>query len=130
VAGGRDGPPLTVAVQPGLPDVLADPVQLDLVLTNLIENAVRHGGPGRPVHVGASFEGDQAVQVTVADQGPGIDPAVAERAFEPFVTSGDGRSTGIGLALCRTIVNGHGGTIELRGAHGGGTVVVVTLPLP
>ena len=122
-------PTLTLAVEPDLPEVLADPVQLDLVLTNLIENAVRHGGPGRPIHVGAAQEAGGSVRVTVADQGPGIDPVVLERAFEPFVTSGDGRSTGIGLALCRTIVSGHGGTIELRGAHGGGTVVVVTLPL-
>jgi two-component system sensor histidine kinase KdpD len=117
---------VAVAIAPDVPPVLADPVQLDLVLGNLLENAVRHSPPGEAVTVAARPEGDQ-VAIAVTDRGLGVDPTLGERAFEPFV-KGPGGSTGLGLALCQTIVSSHGGTIDLRGAPGGGTVAVVTFP--
>ena len=117
---------VTVELDPDVPPVLADPVQLDLVLANLLENAVRHSPPGEPVAVTAHRDGAR-VAIAVADRGRGIDPTLGERAFEPFV-KGPGGSTGLGLALCKTIVGAHGGTIDLRDAPGGGAIVVVTLP--
>jgi two-component system sensor histidine kinase KdpD len=118
---------VTVAIAPDVPPVLADPVQLDLVLGNLLENAVRHSPSGEAVAVTAHPDGAQ-VAIAVTDHGLGVEPALGERAFEPFV-KGPGGSTGLGLALCKTIVSSHGGTIALRDAPGGGTVAVVSFPI-
>ena len=127
VAGSPRGTAVEVVVEPDLPPVLADPVQLDLVLTNLLENAVRHSPPGLPVRVVAEHENGR-MRVTVIDRGPGLDPELGDRVFEPFVTGSGGATTGIGLALCRTIVTEHGGNIRLLPAHEGGTAAIVELP--
>jgi signal transduction histidine kinase len=107
--------------------VLADPVQLDLVVTNLLENAARHTHTGQRIGVEASGH-DHRVQLAVTDEGPGITADFAQRAFEPFVAGPGSTTTGIGLALCRAIVTAHGGTIRLEpGATGKGTKAVVEL---
>lgn len=113
-----------------VPDVPVDPVQIDQVLTNLLENAVRYSPPGGEVLVSIA-PWRNAVQVRVADQGPGIPREDRERMFEPFVR-GDadgGAGSGLGLAIARAIVLAHGGRIWLEGAPGGGTAAVFELPL-
>jgi K+-sensing histidine kinase KdpD len=93
-----------------LPPVWADYVQIEQVVTNLVENAVRHGPKGGTVTITATGE-DGSTRVTVADQGPGIAPGQEAVIFEPFRTGGASTSTGVGLAICRGIVDAHGGRI-------------------
>ena len=110
------------AIRPDLPDVFVDPVQVDQVLTNLLDNAAHHSPPGGEILVSAAPFRD-VVQVRVADRGSGIDVAERERVFEAFYR-GDAAperpGSGLGLAIARAIVVGHGGKIWVEGAPGGG----------
>jgi two-component system, OmpR family, sensor histidine kinase KdpD len=114
-----------------LPEVAADPVQLDQVLTNLLENAARHSPSGGTIriHVGETRD---AVRVRVADEGPGIKPEEREKVFEAFYRgreSPESSGSGLGLAIARAIVTAHGGRIRIEETTGGGTAVVVDVPL-
>ena len=118
-------------VRPDLPEVPMDPVQIDQVLSNLLENSVRYSPPGGEIVVSAApWRG--SVQVRVADQGPGIPAPERERVFEPFFR-GDGASgrtgSGLGLAIARAVVLAHGGRIWVEGSPSGGTAVVFELPV-
>ena len=115
------------------PDVAADPVQIDQVLSNLIENAVRFSAPGGEVVV-STAAWHSSVQVRVVDHGPGIAPADRERVFEAFARVGasapdETGSSGLGLAIAKAIVEAHGGRIWIEGVPAGGTAVVVELPV-
>jgi two-component system sensor histidine kinase KdpD len=115
------------------PEVPIDPVQIDQVLSNLLENAARFSPPGGEVVVSVA-PWRSGVQVRVADQGPGIAPEERERVFEAFARGGSslpdaGGSSGLGLAIARAIVLAHGGMIRIEGAPGGGTAVVFELPM-
>ncbi|HET8526558.1 MAG TPA: ATP-binding protein [Actinomycetota bacterium] len=115
------------------PDVPVDPVLIDQVVSNLLENAVGFSPPGGEVTVSVA-PWRSAVQVRVADQGPGIPTADRERVFEPFTQLGAARpdasgGSGLGLAISRAIVLAHGGRIWIEGAPGGGTAVVFELPV-
>jgi two-component system, OmpR family, sensor histidine kinase KdpD len=118
-------------VRPDLPEVFVDPVQIDQVLTNLLENAAAHSPAGGEVLVAAAAYRD-AIQVRVADQGDGIPEAERERVFEAFYR-GDAAperpGSGLGLAIAQAVVVAHGGRIWIEGAPGGGTVVVFELPV-
>lgn len=111
------------------PEILADPVLLDQVLTNLLDNAVRFSPPGGEVVVTVGpWRG--SVQVRVTDQGTGVPPNERERVFEAFYRGvDDGRAgSGLGLAIARAIVAAHGGRIWIEGAPSGGASVVFELP--
>ena len=111
------------------PEIPLDPVQIDQVVTNLLENAARFSPRGGEVLISvAPWRG--SVQVRVADQGPGIPPAERERVFEAFYRGDtDERSgDGLGLAIARAIVLAHGGRIWVEGSTSGGTAVVFELP--
>ena len=112
------------------PDVPVDPVQLDQVLTNLLENAVQHSPPDGEVVVSVAPWRD-AVQVRVADQGPGIPEPERQRVFDAFYRLEDSRhaGSGLGLAIARAIVLAHGGRIWIEGAPSGGAAVVFSLPV-
>jgi signal transduction histidine kinase len=114
-----------------LPVVHGDPGLLTLVLQNLVGNAVKfHGDEPPHVRVDARREGD-GWEVSVADNGIGIEPAYAERIFVIFQrlhTRADYEGTGIGLAMCRKIVEHHGGRIWLDTEAGPGTTFRFTLP--
>jgi two-component system, OmpR family, sensor histidine kinase KdpD len=110
----------------GLPSIPGDALQLDLVITNLLENAARFAPPGTPIEVTSSLQ-DDWVTVSVADHGPGIAPAMRPLLFEPFA-SGSEKRTGIGLATCRAIVEAHGGTISASDTPGGGACLTFALP--
>ncbi len=94
---------------------------------NLVDNALRHGPPEGPVLVEAGHD-DTTVTIRVVDQGAGFSPGLAATAFEPY-TRGDGAGpgAGLGLAICRGIVETHGGTIDLEPGPGGR--VRVRLPI-
>lgn len=109
------------------PQVAADPVQIDQVLTNLLENAVRFSPPGGEVVVSVA-PWRSAVRVTITDHGPGIAPDDRERVFEAFSRGRVGGS-GLGLAISRAIVLAHGGRIWIEGAPGGGAAVSFDLPV-
>lgn len=118
-------------VRPEAPEIPVDPVQLDQVVTNLLENAARFSPPGGEITISVS-PWQRSMQVRVADQGPGIPPEHRERVFDAFyrgdATNGRGGS-GLGLAIARAIVLAHGGRIWIEGAPSGGTAVVFELPM-
>jgi len=111
-----------------------DYLEIDQVLTNLIENAVRYTPKGSPIEVSAHIEGEQIV-VSVADRGPGIPSADLGRVFDKFyrVLHGQHRAgfpmgSGLGLAVCKGLVEGHGGRIWAELREGGGLIMFLTLP--
>lgn len=112
-----------------LPVVEGDFVQLDQVVSNLVENAARHSPEGGRVTIRVAAEDDRrAVRLTVEDEGPGIPPELRTQVLEPFRTGSGPVSTGIGLAICRSIVEAHDGTIRVDDAPHGGARLVVRLP--
>jgi len=117
-------------IRPDLPDASVDPVQIDQVLTNLLENAARYSPTGSEILVSVGPWHD-AVQVRIVDQGPGVPSEDRELVFQEFFRrdAGSGRGgTGLGLAISRAIVQAHGGRIWLEGAPTGGTAVVFEVP--
>jgi CheY-like chemotaxis protein len=115
-----------------LPPVWGEGDQLHQVLTNLIINAqhaLQEVSPPRELRLSTRREGPFAL-IEVADNGPGIDPELAKRVFEPFVTTKPaGIGTGIGLSVCHGVASAHGGGIELISAPGKGARFLVRLPL-
>lgn len=109
--------------------VTADSVHLGTVVTQLVENAVVHGGEG-PVEVVAHDLGAGMVGISVRDEGPGIPEDEQEAALGRFRRIGDHAlpGTGLGLYLARRLVEGMGGELELRSARGAGCTVLVRLP--
>jgi two-component system sensor histidine kinase KdpD len=114
----------------GLPLIPVDPVLFEQVFVNLLDNAARHTPQGTPVEVGARVT-DQALEVVVADRGPGFTPGDEGRLFEKFHRgAGAGRGgVGLGLAICRAIVQAHGGRIDAENRAGGGALLRIRLPL-
>ena len=110
----------------GVPAVQADPDLLSQVLIGLLANAAEAVSPGGRITLEASVA-DGAVQLSVADSGPGITAELRTRVFEPFFTTRP-RGTGLGLAIARQIVEAHGGRIEAGDAAGGGARFIITLP--
>jgi two-component system, OmpR family, sensor histidine kinase KdpD len=114
-------------VDDDVPLVDADYTQIDQVLTNLLENAARHAPAGTTILLGAHRR-DGAVEVFVEDEGPGVPDGLRERVFEPFWRGDQSSSSGVGLAICRAVVEAHGGTICVESPPGGGARFVFTLP--
>jgi K+-sensing histidine kinase KdpD len=117
----------TITVRPDLPLVDVDYSQFDQVVTNLLENAARHSPAGTSIAIELAPI-DDAVRLTIADEGPGIPPELADRLFEPFASATGSGSSGIGLAICRSIVEAHGGTIGSNNRPEGGAMITVTVP--
>ena len=122
----KRGNRLTVTVEPGLPPVKGNADQLSQVLINLLSNANRHTHKGT-IAVDVRRVGEQ-VRVSVADTGEGIDPALLPYVFERF-RRGAQEGTGLGLPICKSIIEAHGGNIELKSEAGKGTTLWFTLPL-
>ena len=110
-----------------LPQVRMDSQQLRQALLNLLRNASEAQPDGGTIIVLLRVEGDRLVLI-VEDDGPGVDAAVEESIFEPFVSS-KGGGTGLGLAITRQIVEGHGGTIRYASARGSGASFRIELPV-
>ncbi|MBL8769964.1 MAG: hypothetical protein JNK30_01165 [Phenylobacterium sp.] len=111
------------------PEVLADRVQLQQVIVNLVRNALEAmaASPWRELRVGATADGSDMVRVHVIDSGPGIASSLADRLFEPFVTDKP-QGMGLGLSISRAIVEAHGGRLWCERASGGGAAFYFTLP--
>ena len=120
---------VVVDLAPGLPLVDADYTLVDQVITNLLENATRHTPPQGKVRIAARVVGDR-VEVAVEDEGPGVPGVERDAIFEPFRTGSTPQpSSGVGLAICRAIVEAHGGTITVGDASSGGARFAFTLPV-
>ncbi|MGH2711664.1 MAG: sensor histidine kinase [Actinomycetota bacterium] len=120
---------LNVILRESLPQVPVDVVQLDQVLTNVLENAAKYSPEGTEITVSAA-RWEDSVQVRIADQGKGIPPDLRTEMFEPFAReSSDGRGSGLGLAIAHAVVLAHGGSIWAEDAPGGGTAIVFRLPV-
>ncbi len=123
------GRPVTVDLPADLPLVLIDAVLIERVLCNLLENAVKHSAPGAGIRLSACVAGE-SLQVAVCNEGGGFPLQDTAALFDPFVR-GEGTlapGTGIGLAVCRTIVLAHGGDIAAEN-HPVGACVRFSLPL-
>jgi two-component system sensor histidine kinase KdpD len=123
------GRALTVDVPASLPLVMMDDVLVEQVLVNLLENALRHTPASSPIDIGAAGRGRELV-ITVADRGPGVPAADAERIFGKFQRGETGASgIGLGLSICAGIVRAHGGRIWVEARPGGGACFRFTLPM-
>ena len=111
--------------------MLVDRVQIQQVLINLMRNAMEamDGCPERRLAVTTTLVDPETVQVTVADTGTGIAPEMSERLFEAFAST-KSNGMGLGLSICRTIVEAHGGRIRAKPGEGGGTEFQFTLVRP
>ena len=127
-ASGLRGVRIAITVPERTPAVDADAARLRQVLDNLITNAVVHGGPDAEISVAIRVE--EALLIGVSDTGPGIPPADLDRIFDVGVRlDRETPGTGLGLALGRSIVEGHGGTLTVASTPGGGTTFTISLPL-
>jgi two-component system sensor histidine kinase KdpD len=126
-----EGRAVRVMVRENVPPVPMDVVQMDQVLTNLIENAVAYSSPGTDIAISVA-RWENMIEVRVADRGPGIPAHERERAFEEFSrrdVNGRRSGTGLGLAIARAVVTAHGGTMWIEDTPGGGATIGFRLPL-
>ena len=125
---------LALSLHPGL-EARFDRSAVERVLLNLLGNAIRYAGDAGGIEVTTSVVERSLrsfVEVAVSDQGPGVAPADRERIFEPYVQAapaGLRRGLGLGLAICRRLVEAHGGAIDVEDAPAGGSRFFFTLPL-
>ena len=129
-----EGVEVSIDVAPGIPKLVADPHQLHQVLVNLIANAqhaMRRQARPKRLSLVARHDAIQGVaRLLVTDSGPGIPNAVVARIFEPFFTTKPaGEGTGLGLSLCRGMIEDHGGSIVVESAIGEGTCFTIELPV-
>jgi len=125
----QHGVEIEFKLEPRAQWVSADSVQIQQVLINLIRNAIEAIGDGAVRHIKVSTAAlpSKEVEVKVEDSGPGLDSATAQTLFEPFQTT-KAEGLGVGLSICRTIVEAHGGTIGAAQRPEGGAVFRFTLP--
>jgi two-component system sensor kinase FixL len=116
---------------PDATPVFVDRVQIQQVLVNLMRNAIEamDSSPVRKLSVTTALQGNDTVLVTVADTGAGLAPEMKAKLFEAFASTKE-TGMGLGLSICRTIVEAHGGRIMARDAQGGGTEFQFTLKKP
>src|SRR5262249_34809191 len=122
---------LIVELASDLPLVLVDRIMIEQVLTNLVRNGIEAMRTTRPAQrtltISAHREADSRVAVLVADRGPGVPACDEAQLFTPFFTTKQ-EGMGIGLAICRSIVEFHGGQLYFERNPGGGSVFAFTLP--
>jgi C4-dicarboxylate-specific signal transduction histidine kinase len=117
-------------IAPGLPNSLINRVHIQQVLVNLMRNgleAMAHSNR-RELVMAAALADPAMIRVSVRDSGPGLPPEVLEKLFRPFVTTKEG-GMGVGLSICRRIVEAHGGQISARNLEHGGAIFEFTLPV-
>jgi len=120
---------VAVKLEPSLPSALIDKVQIQQVLLNLIRNAIEAMADSvrREVVISAAPADGNMIEIRVADSGPGLAPEVREKLFQPFTTT-KAHGMGVGLSICRSIVEAHGGQLWAADNPGGGTLFCFTLP--
>ena len=125
------GRPVTVKLPPGTPMIYVDTVMIEQVLINLLENVLRYTPEKSPVEITGEASAF-AVEISVADQGPGIPKGIENKLFEKFyrVRNEAAQSgVGLGLAICRAIIEAHGGSIQAQNRTTGGAVFSFMIPL-
>jgi two-component system, LuxR family, sensor kinase FixL len=117
-----------IEIDHGVESVLADRVQIQQVMVNLMRNAIEamEHAPAKHLIIRARSSGDDQVEVSVEDTGPGIAPEIQQTLFQPF-TSTKTHGMGLGLSICRTIVEAHGGRLTMESPEAGGTIFRFTL---
>jgi PAS domain S-box-containing protein len=126
---GASGVRVRLSFDPNAARVFADRIQIQQVLVNLMLNAIdaMAGGSRRELEVKTGLLDDETTEFSVTDSGTGLVAEIADRLFEPFVsTKPDGM--GLGLSICRSIVEAHGGRLRTEPNEGGGTIFCFTLP--
>ncbi|HEX7398452.1 MAG TPA: ATP-binding protein, partial [Candidatus Limnocylindrales bacterium] len=131
-AGQLDGRTVAVSMPSDLPPVSVDEIFIDEVVTNLLENAIRHAPPVVPIQVSAVAQADGTVRLRVEDGGPGVPAAALERVFDKFyrvptTTDRAQRGSGLGLAVVRGFVEAMGGRVSAHPSDLGGLAVDVML---
>ncbi|HET9182574.1 MAG TPA: DUF4118 domain-containing protein [Candidatus Angelobacter sp.] len=117
------------AIEPGLPQLQADPRLLSQVLFTLIENAAKYSPPGSPIEVSVKRSRDHSVAFAVCDRGRGIAPELRDKVFQKFFRAGAQPGFGVGLAIAHGIVQAHRGRIWIESAaNGNGTRVQFQIP--
>jgi two-component system sensor kinase FixL len=127
----QHGVRVSLALDPGLPPALIDKVQIQQVVLNLVRNAVEamEGAERRELAIATRLRLESRLaEAEVADSGPGLSPDVSERLFQPFVTTKK-TGMGLGLSICREIVEAHGGHLTAEPAASGGVAFRFTLPI-
>jgi two-component system sensor histidine kinase KdpD len=105
-------------------------VLMEQLFINLIENAVKYTPPGTDIEIAATLRND-VIEVEVRDSGPGFAPGQEERIFDKYFRGrvDNVRGAGLGLAICRAIVEAHGGHIHARNKEGGGAIIHFSIPV-
>ena len=116
-----------VEIDRSIPLITGDPVLLDEVIANLLENAARYAPVGSTISVQLGRADTNAVKLRVCDHGPGIGPEDSAHVFQAFWRGADSRSSGLGLTIVQAIVEAHGGSIKLVETPGGGATFEVDL---
>jgi signal transduction histidine kinase len=109
--------------------VAADPDKVTQVMTNLVENAVRHGAGDVSVTIAPDPADPSFVAIAVDDEGEGIPAELRQRVFTKFWTASSGGGSGLGLYIVNGLVRAHGGSVTIDDRPGGGARVVVTWPV-
>ena len=117
-----------VEIEPVMPLIDGDPVLLDEVISNLLENAARYAPAGSAVEVRLSATDQRAVMLQVIDHGPGVDAEHLDHVFQAFWRGAESPSSGLGLAIVRAVVEAHGGCVIAKETPGGGATFEVELP--
>ena len=125
--------PIEVDFPADFPPLKADPLRVERILYNLLENATKYSRPGSRVRVSGKIDRNMAV-IGVSDEGPGISPNDHLRLFQPFSRLHESMSqgkagTGLGLLVCQRLVEAHGGTIWVESERGKGSTFYFTLPI-
>jgi PAS domain S-box-containing protein len=128
-----NGQQLTTHIPENLPPVFVDDKRIAQVLVNLVRNSATYAPKGSEIYISASVR-NNSVQINVNDQGPGIQPSERKRVFQAFrrgisEETGSAKGAGLGLAICKGLVEAHGGRIWIRKKTSPGTTVSFTVPL-
>ena len=120
----------SISLAPDLDPVLVDKIQIGQVILNIVRNAIEAMDEvaRRELAISTATDGSLgAVEVRIADSGPGLPPGVKARLFEPFVTT-KAQGMGLGLSICRDIIDSHGGSLSAGPNQAGGTIFLIRLP--
>lgn len=127
---GRTGVEIEIALEPREAWVIIDRLQIEQVLVNLIRNATEAmaASSRRELSIRSRPAGDDKIELSIADTGPGLPAELRDRLFQPFVTT-KATGMGVGLSICRLIIEAHGERLQVADNPGGGTVFKFTLPM-
>lgn len=129
----RQQVPILLELDDHMPDVSADKIQIEQVILNIVQNAIdavsTTDSHRRMVTIRSYQAEDKIARVDVVDTGPGMDEELRRRVFDAFVTTKGAKGMGIGLSLCRSIVESHGGRLWVESEPGQGSTFSFTLPL-